>query len=134
MMEDQNLGVVAVKFNDLGNRIAVSTMDSNIKIFNLSGETGLSLHQQIVPETFKSWKVDFDPLSGELLTGTLALSTYNIDTGEKTSEFHTDTKFINALTYSPNGELIACGNIDGVMSVFKSKNKDFLQKWKITDQ
>jgi hypothetical protein len=46
-IQDLELGAVDLKFNHLSNRIAVSSMDSTLKIFNLHPENGLSKFKEI---------------------------------------------------------------------------------------
>jgi WD40 repeat protein len=76
------LGAVDLKINHLGNRIAVSSMDSSMRIFNVHPDSGLTLYKEIESEGSSSiWKIDFNPNGNEILTGTTSLKTYDISTG-----------------------------------------------------
>ena len=84
-----DLGIVDIKFNHLGNRIAVTSVESTLRIFNIHPETGMTLYKEIsAPNSFDLWKVDFNPNGNEILTGTLSLSTYDISSGDKVNEFN----------------------------------------------
>ena len=68
------LGAVDIKFNHLGNRLAASSMDSSLKIYNLHPESGLTLYKEAQSEKqFDIWKIDFNPNGNEILTGTVNL-------------------------------------------------------------
>ena len=41
------LGAVDIKFNHIGNRLAVSSMDCSLRIYNVHPETGLVLYKEI---------------------------------------------------------------------------------------
>lgn len=43
------LGAVDIKFNHLGNRLAVSSMDSSLRVFNVHPESGLTMYKEISP-------------------------------------------------------------------------------------
>lgn len=45
--QGENLGSVDVKINHLGNRIAVSTLDYVLQIYNLHPESGLTHYKDI---------------------------------------------------------------------------------------
>jgi hypothetical protein len=43
------LGAVDLKFNHLGNRVAVSSMDCSLRVFNIHPDSGLTLYKEISP-------------------------------------------------------------------------------------
>lgn len=45
--ESANLGAVDVKINHLGNRVAVSSLDYALQIYNLHPESGLTFYKDI---------------------------------------------------------------------------------------
>lgn len=69
------MGAVDIKLNHLGNRLALSSMDSSLKIFNLHQESGLALYKDLdfTGSISNVWKIDFNPNGSDILTGTLAL-------------------------------------------------------------
>jgi WD40 repeat protein len=59
-----------VKVNHLGNRIAVSSLDYAIQVYNLHPESGLTHYKEIARnDLFDLWKVDFNPNGNEILSG-----------------------------------------------------------------
>lgn len=90
-----DLGAVDLKFNHLGNRIAISSLDSKLKIFNLHPETGLTLYKEIFNiKQSDIWKLDFNPNGNEVLTGTISLIRYDISTGNKVNEYNKSSRYI----------------------------------------
>jgi WD40 repeat protein len=58
-----------VKFNHIGNRVAVSSIDYALQVYNMHPEGGLTHFKEIGGNTFDIWKVDFNPNSNEILSG-----------------------------------------------------------------
>lgn len=70
------LGPVDLRFNPLGNRIAVSSVDNSLKVYNLRDDQAPSLLAE--SSEVNAFKLDFSPDGSEILTGQLGLRT--IDT------------------------------------------------------
>ncbi|CDW86504.1 wd repeat domain 61 [Stylonychia lemnae] len=120
--QGRGLGSVDVKINQLGNRVAVSTLDYILQIYNLHPESGLTPYEEIQKnDLYDIWKIDFNPSGNEIMTGTLSMKIFDVSTGNMTREFNKGSKFIQALAYSPNGQLCASGNIDGVVQLFDTR-------------
>jgi len=116
------LGPVDIKFNHLGNRIGVSSLDNSLRIFNIHQDSGVNLYKEVeLPGPSGVWKIDFNPNGNEILTGTLSLQTLDITSGTKTNEFN-QSKFIHSLAYAPSGLFCACGNIDGIVQIIDLRN------------
>ena len=99
-IQSNNLGAIDVKINHLGNRIAVSSLDYVLSIYNLHPESGLTLYKEIQKmDQFDIQKIDFNPSGNEIMSGILSLKIFDISTGEVTKEFNKGSKFISALTY-----------------------------------
>lgn len=113
--------MVDIKFNHLGNRIAATSIESSLKIFNIQQEGGLTLYKEI-SQASDVWKVEFNPNGNELLYGTLSMKVLDISSGEVTKEFGQSSKFIYAHSYSPNGLLCANGTVDGTVNLFDLRN------------
>ena len=45
--QGKNLGAVDIKINHLGNRLAVSSLDYGLSIYNIHQESGLTLYRDI---------------------------------------------------------------------------------------
>lgn len=84
------LGAVDIKINQLGNRIAVSSIDYQLAIFNLHQESGLTHYKDI--QRFDSMldvnKIDFNPSGSEILTGMLSLKLIDVASGSVIKEFN----------------------------------------------
>jgi WD40 repeat protein len=53
------------------------------------------------------------------------MRTLDIETLKSTeADFNTPSKFIHSLAYSPDGNLSACGNIDGVVQIFDMRLRE----------
>ena len=64
------------------------------------------------------------------MTGASSLSSYEVSSGDKAFEVANGTKFITSLCYSPTGNLVAFGNIEGLVSIFNTMNKENECKFK----
>jgi len=123
------LGPVDVKFNSEGNRIATSSVDSSLRVFNIlesaEEQNTTTLKSESPGEEACAWKLDFSPDGSELLTGTLGMRTLDIETLKPTqADFNAPSKFIHSLAYSPDGQLSASGNIDGVVQIFDMRLRE----------
>lgn len=76
---------------------------------------------------FDIWKVEFNPNCNEILTGQVSLKIFDISSGELTKESLKGTRAIQSLAYSPNGSMLAYGNIDGVVQILDTKNYDNIE-------
>jgi WD40 repeat protein len=94
------MGAVDIKINHLGNRIAVSSLDYAISIYNVHPESGLTFYKDIQRSDISDlWKVDFNPNGNEIMSGALSLKTFDIFSGEIVNEFNTGSKYIHSLAY-----------------------------------
>jgi WD40 repeat protein len=119
--QSPNLGALDMKINGAGTRLAVSSIDFAVSIFNIHSESGLT-HYKSIDGSSMSGKLDFNPNDGEeILTGALSLKTIDIKSGMVTKEFGKDQKAIQSVSYSPNGLLCATGTIDGAINIFDCK-------------
>lgn len=117
-----------MKINNLGNRLAVSSIDYGLSIYNIHPDNGLTHLTDINASDYgKQYhdigKVDFNPTGDdELLTGILSLKTVDLKSGTFTKEFGMGSKAIQALAYAPNGLLCASGTIDGTVQVYDTRD------------
>lgn len=99
-VQASNLGTVDLKINHVGNRLAVTSIDYGLSIYNIS-DKGLSLYRENTNTMgkFDACKIDFNPVADELMSGTLSLKTYDIPSGEVTREFHKNHKAVSSVAY-----------------------------------
>jgi len=114
------LGPVDLKFNPWANRVAASSVDGSLRVFNIvdggDKEGSTPLLATSPGEEATAWKMDFSPDGSEILTGSLSLRTLDVNLKPTKPDFNAPSKFIHSMTYGPEKHNIAaCGNIDGVV-------------------
>lgn len=77
------IGPVDVKFNPNGNRVAISSVNNALKVFNIQDDK-CTLHKELSGEKAQAWKLDWHPEGTEILTGQLGIRTFGVDTLEQT--------------------------------------------------
>ena len=107
-----------VTFN-LKLELAVANMDSKLNIYDIAKSYK---EYKVDPLKVKAWKIDFHPSGKELLSGSTGLWLSNAEDGTLIKEFSTDSRFITSLKYSPTGKLIATGNVDGGLILYKTED------------
>lgn len=106
------MGVVDIKFNSAGNRIAVSSLDSMIRVWNVDdGEKVCEL--QCSP--MENWKLAFRDTNTLLTAGEQGrVSEYNINSKALLTTHQTRDIFATAIAASKdNSKFIGVGNNDG---------------------
>ena len=94
-------------------------MDNGVNIYDINNSFALrSVDSTIV----KALKVDFNPSGTTLLCGTTSICLVGSNDGILLKEFATNSRFITCLRYSPNGKLIASGNVDGALIFYNDEN------------
>lgn len=74
-------------------------MDYAINVFSLN-QDDLKLYKEIQrDDIYDIWKIEFNPMGEEIVSGTLSLKAYDINTGEIKREFNKGTKYIHSLAY-----------------------------------
>lgn len=84
-IDGQGLGVVSVRFNNLGNSklyvtlpglgIASSSIDSKIRVYNIESDSDIKEFKQFDMEAMQLWRIDYHPKNEEILYGTMSLNT-----------------------------------------------------------
>lgn len=98
--------------------MAIGNMDNGLKLYDIANGCSLCI---VDPNVVKVLKVDFDPSGNEVLCGTTSICLIRAEDGKLVKEFATDSRFITSLRYSPNGGLIAAGNIDGTLLLYRTE-------------
>ena len=95
------LGVVDIKINHLSNRLAATSIDYALSVYNIHPESGLSHYKDIQSyHCIDAAKIDFNPQIGnEILTGTTSLKVIDITTDKTVTEFNKGTKAVESLSY-----------------------------------
>jgi len=114
------LGVVSVDINEEGNFAASSSLDSHIRLWDLgSGEQA----QNIDAGPVDAWTICFSPDAKLIATASNRMNNskinlYSSETGKLDHHIDTGGKFTLALDWSPDGQHIVTGAIDGIIRVF----------------
>jgi WD40 repeat protein len=99
--------------------VAASTLDGRIKLYNAQDS---KLLKDIDAGPVETWDIDFHPDGGLIAsscqTGTAAINLFDIDSGEKKSSLGVKSGTNVCVAFSPDARLIACGAMDGSVSIF----------------
>lgn len=135
--------------NATGEVAASSSLDSVCRVWNLASHETMAL---IEASTTESWSVAFcptEPPQGGLLLGVAggtrgAIVLWHVNTSpdsEATATFHSEMmlpalpedqlrlkkeRFVLSIAYSPDGQKVACGCMDGTVGVFEASTGTFL--------
>ncbi len=121
--EGHTLGVVDLAFNQGGNKLVVSSMDSRLRLWNIVEGTNFGT---IDCQPLENWKVAFleDQIVSAGEQGRCNL--YSTSTCERVRDLHTEDAFSTSLCVSPDSRFVAVGSKTGAVFIFDSNN-DFKQ-------
>lgn len=111
------LGVVSLSCNRTGSMVVSSSLDSQIKIWDING----SLIRNIDAGAVECWTAVLSPDAHFVAAGSQSgnVNIWSVDTGEKEATLKTKSgAFVMSVAYTSGGKTIACGAIDGSISVF----------------
>jgi len=127
-LTDHSLGVVSVTLSPDGSRLASSSLDSAILIWDtLTGDKVATIENGPVD----AWTVLFSPDSQYVVSGSHAgkINLYNAESGQKEEhELDTKGKFTLSLAYSADGRYLASGAIDGIIAVFDMETRKLVKQ------
>ncbi len=84
----------------MGNRVAVSSLDYALSVYNLHPESGLTHYKDMMRfDQFDANKIEFNPNGNEIISGTLSLKVYDVTSGEVVQEMGQGSKFIQSVAY-----------------------------------
>jgi WD40 repeat protein len=111
---------VDVKYDPLGKLLAVSCLDSSVRVYNT--EEG-ALFSQIHGQPMENFKLAFQDRN--LITGGERgkVSLYDIETQEVVDQYKADEAFILSLDTSANGKYLALGNSLGHVFTIDMESK-----------
>nr|QCQ83088.1 putative protein VIP3 [Ambrosia artemisiifolia] len=133
------LGVVSVAAHPSGRIAASASMDSFIRVFDVESNNTIATLEAPPSEV---WQMQFDPRGTTLaVAGGSSASVKLWDTAEwklvstlsiprpegaKPSDKGSSKKFVLSVAWSPSGRQLACGSMDGSISVFDVQRAKFL--------
>ncbi|KAG0175038.1 hypothetical protein DFQ28_002328 [Apophysomyces sp. BC1034] len=117
-LQGHALGVISVDASSDGKRLASTSIDSTIQIWDL--ENGGARLNTITAAAAEAWTARFSPDGQHLAAGAHdgSIYLYNVASGEKVQTFPTKDKFMMCTAYSPDGKYLAGGAEDGSVYVF----------------
>jgi len=124
LFSNHELGVIDVKFNVQGNSLAVSSLDSVIRIWNV--EEG-KIVSEIKCKPMECWKLAFNPNGREIFTaGELGrVVGYDIQVpDEAILSLKSQDIFATCITFSSNGKYLAVGNNSGSVHLYDLKDEN----------
>eukprot|EP00300_Choanocystis_sp_HF-7_P024392 c25834_g1_i1.p1 GENE.c25834_g1_i1~~c25834_g1_i1.p1 ORF type:complete len:310 (+),score=60.00 c25834_g1_i1:28-957(+) len=116
------LGVVSIDVDSQGKYVVSSAMDSHLRIWDLQTHECV---QAIDCGVVQNWGVSFHPNCSQVATGGHkgVISVYAVESGQKIQTIDTKTdSMVMSIAYSPNGQLLACGTMDGSVVVFDASS------------
>ncbi|KAI3724798.1 hypothetical protein L1987_64565 [Smallanthus sonchifolius] len=133
------LGVISVAAHPSGKIAASASMDSFIRVFDVESNNTIATLEAPPSEV---WHMQFDPRGTTLaVAGGSSASVKLWDTaewklvstlsiprteGSKPSDKGNNKKFVLSVVWSPSGRQLACGSMDGSISVFDVPRAKFL--------
>ncbi|GAB4837746.1 WD repeat-containing protein vip3 [Ancistrocladus abbreviatus] len=133
------LGVVSVAAHPLGVIAASASLDSFVRVFNVDTNNTVATLEAPPSEV---WQMQFDPKGNILaVAGGSSTSVKLWDThtwqlvdsltiprpeSSKPAEKPISKKFVLSVAWSPDGRRLACGSMDGTISVFDVARSKFL--------
>jgi len=116
-LKGHQLGVISLSTNKTGSMVLSSSIDSNIKIWDIRGSEIRTIEAGAV----ECWDASFSPDAHFVAAGSQSgnVNIWSVDNGEKEATIATKSgAFVMSVAYSSDGKTLACGGIDGAISVF----------------
>ncbi|MBA0604057.1 hypothetical protein Godav_016747 [Gossypium davidsonii] len=133
------LGVVSVAAHPSGVIAASAALDSFVRVFDVDTNATIATLESPPSEV---WQMQFDPKGTTLAVaggGSASIKLWDTATwrlvatlsiprpeGSKPSEKSGSKKFVLSVAWSPDGRRLACGSMDGTISVFDVARAKFL--------
>ncbi|KAG4929579.1 hypothetical protein AAZX31_17G050700 [Glycine max] len=133
------LGVASVAAHPLGSVAASSSLDSFVRVFDVDSNATIATLEAPPSEV---WQMRFDPKGAILAVaggGSASVKLWDTSSwelvatlsiprpeGQKPTDKSGSKKFVLSVAWSPDGKRLACGSMDGTISVFDVPRAKFL--------
>ena len=119
-MKGHELAVLSVSASKDGSVVASSSMDASIRIWD--PKRGVPLGPAVIDAgACKAWTVALSPDGKVVASGSHAgcLNLWSVETGQMLASMPVGAgKFLMSVAFSPGGEHVACGAVDGGVHMF----------------
>jgi len=121
------LAIVSVDCNNDGTKVVTSSMDGQIRVYDLESA---KLFQTINAGAVETWTISYMPGKDVVASGAHSgsVNIWDMKTGKKAQTLTTEGKFTMSLAYSQDAAYLACGSHDGIVHIFDSKSNKSLHK------
>ncbi|KAG2185031.1 hypothetical protein INT43_000944 [Umbelopsis isabellina] len=118
ILEGHETGIISVDTNKQGTLAVSTSIDSNIRVWDLEND-GKLLHSINAPPG-QAWTAKCSPDGAFVASGSHSgnLNIYKIEDGSQASSLSTKNQFIMSTAYSSDGKYLACGADNGTIYVF----------------
>ncbi|KAI7889492.1 WD40-repeat-containing domain protein [Mucor mucedo] len=112
------MGIISVDASVDGTRLVSTSVDSNIRIWDLENDGALI--KSITANPVEAWKAKFSPDARVVIAGSHNgdINFFNVESGEKINTLSTKNMFLMSVAYSPDAKYVAGGAEDGAIYVF----------------
>ncbi|KAL3586180.1 hypothetical protein D5086_013047 [Populus alba] len=133
------LGVVSVAAHPSGSIAASASLDSFVRVFDVDSNASIATLEAPPSEV---WQMQFDPKGITLAVaggGSASVQLWDTEKwkliatlsiprqeGPKPTDKNSSKKFVLSVAWSPDGKRVACGSMDGTISVFDVARAKFL--------
>mmetsp|Transcript_42480 Transcript_42480/g.133170 ORF Transcript_42480/g.133170 Transcript_42480/m.133170 type:complete len:178 (-) Transcript_42480:145-678(-) len=122
-----HVGVVSVAAHPKDAVVATNAVDCTVRFWDVSADAGGDEGTPATEEGYKqlvssieagaveAWALAYSPDGRRVASGTQAgaLNVWDVDTGNVAARMETQDQFVLSVAYSPGGDLVACGGVDG---------------------
>ncbi|EGR33522.1 WD repeat protein [Ichthyophthirius multifiliis] len=124
------MGVVDIKFNPSGNILAVSSLDSYIRVWNVDEGQKIC---EFPCQPLHNWKLGFKDEKTVVTTGEQGkIAEFNINSQQQTNIYSTSDVFQTSLALSSDrSKLLSVGNNEGQIFIVDYKNNRKIDKLKV---
>lgn len=132
MQNPDCLGYSDIKFNSLVNRVAVSTVDYHMHVYNMMQGTGLVEFCNISTDPadgIDNWKFDWHPHGTHLLSGCTKVNSIDIQSKERVRLGNQDFKFVYNIKYSPNSNFSAISTAEGHVYLYNMQKNELVKRF-----